>query len=100
MLLYGIRYSSRLPEARGYFWRALRAGPFRRENVIRPWRLPTACASFIYALGHAWLRASRLPHRPTLPTGKGQTEPRVRLRTASHKPLNSKDPDRNSDPRS
>jgi GT2 family glycosyltransferase len=45
------------PERRGMLWAALRHGPLRRQNVVRPWRQPGAWLGFGVATAKAFLKA-------------------------------------------
>jgi GT2 family glycosyltransferase len=48
---------------RRLFWEAIRHGPLRRENVLRPWRQPTALWEFCAAIIDARRRASAADSR-------------------------------------
>jgi glycosyltransferase involved in cell wall biosynthesis len=57
VLLFAMRHGRSVRNRRALWIEALRMGPFRRENVVRPWRWPWAWAGFAYAMYEARWRA-------------------------------------------
>lgn len=52
-LIFWLRYGGSEERARAALWQSLRAGPLRRENVLKIWRQPWAWISWIRALFYA-----------------------------------------------
>ena len=58
--IYAFRHGRRTGEWPHVFWEALRAGPWRKDVVLRPWRWPWAWLSYLYALHEGWRGSKRI----------------------------------------
>ena len=53
-MLYAFRHGREQGNFRSIVWEALRHGPLRKENAIRPWRWPMACWGFLRGTVYGW----------------------------------------------
>lgn len=59
ILIFSLRHGVLFQEKANRLWVALRYGPLRRVNVVRPWRQPLAWLSFAYAFVRAVCAAKK-----------------------------------------
>ena len=63
-LLFAFRHAQSAAEFGSIFWGALRAGPLRKENILKPWLLPVALLSFVYAAAQGFKRSRKRVQSP------------------------------------
>jgi len=66
-LIYAFRHGFKNGLALQYFKIAVRQGPLRRENVVKPWRWGTAWTHFFYAVLFAFRQRNRVVSSITCP---------------------------------
>ena len=62
--IYAFRHGRRTGEFNSLIWQALRAGPLRKYNIVKPWRQPIAWVGLIKGMIKGW-RCSHILPDPT-----------------------------------
>jgi len=69
ILVFAFRHATELPEFCKLAWAALRAGPFRKVNVVQPWRQIPAWLSFCRAVFGAVVCGGKVLNTAKNPSG-------------------------------